>query len=96
MNERRRMTGFVTSNKMMKTVVVEVTRTYRHPLYHKVVHSRKRVKAHDELNCNIGDEVRIVESRPISKEKHWVVEEVIAREQRTVDTGVGGLSDDTK
>lgn len=95
MNERRRMTGFVTSNKMMKTVVVELTRTYRHPLYHKVVHSSKRVKAHDELDCNIGDEVRIVESRPISKEKHWVVEEIIKREERTVDTGVGELSDDT-
>lgn len=92
MNERRRMTGFVTSNKMMKTVVVEVTRTYRHPLYHKVVHRNKRVKAHDELSCNIGDEVRIVESRPLSKEKHWVVEEIIAHEKRTADTGVGDLS----
>jgi small subunit ribosomal protein S17 len=96
MNERRRLTGFVTSNKMMKTVVVEVTRTYRHPLYHKVVHSSKRVKAHDEMNCNIGDQVRIVESRPISKGKHWVVEEIITREKRTADAGVGDLSDDTK
>ena len=95
MNERRRMTGFVTSNKMMKTVVVELTRTFRHPLYHKVVHTSKRVKAHDELNCNIGDEVRSVESRPISKQKHWVVEEIIKREKRTVDAGVGELSDDT-
>jgi len=95
MNERRRLTGFVTSNKMMKTVVVEVTRTYRHPLYQKVVHSSKRVKAHDELNCNIGDQVRIVESRPISKQKHWVVEEVIKREKRTADAGIGELSDDT-
>jgi len=95
MNKRRRMTGFVTSNKMMKTVVVELTRTYRHPLYRKVVHSRKRVKAHDELNCNIGDEVRIVESRPISKQKHWVVEEIIKREKRTADAGVGEVSDDT-
>ena len=95
MNERRRMVGFVTSNKMMKTVVVEITRTYRHPLYRKVVHSSKRVKAHDELNCNVGDEVRIVESRPISKQKHWVVEEIITREKRTADTGVGELSDDT-
>jgi small subunit ribosomal protein S17 len=95
MNERRRLTGFVTSNKMMKTVVVEVTRTYRHPLYQKVVHSSKRVKAHDELNCNIGDQVRIVESRPISKHKHWVVEEVIKREKRTADAGLGELSDDT-
>ncbi len=95
MNERRRMVGFVTSNKMMKTVVVEITRTYRHPLYRKVVHSSKRVKAHDEMNCNIGDEVRIVESRPISKQKHWVVEEIIKREKRTADAGVGELSDDT-
>ncbi len=95
MNERRRMTGFVTSNKMMKTVVVEITRTYRHPLYRKVVHRNKRVKAHDELECNIGDEVRIVESRPISKDKHWVVETIIKREKRTADAGVGELSDDT-
>ena len=95
MNKRRRMTGFVTSNKMMKTVVVELTRTYRHPLYRKVVHSSKRVKAHDELNCNIGDEVLIVESRPISKQKHWVVEEIIKREKRTADAGVGEMSNDT-
>ena len=95
MNERRRMTGFVTSNKMMKTVVVEITRTYRHPLYRKVVHSNKRVKAHDEMACNIGDEVRIVESRPLSKTKRWVVEEIIKREKRTADAGVGELSDDT-
>jgi len=95
MNERRRLTGFVTSNKMMKTVVVELTRTYRHPLYRKVVHSSKRVKAHDELECNIGDEVRIVESRPISKDKRWVVETIIKREKRTADAGGGDLSDDT-
>ena len=95
MNERRRMTGFVTSNKMMKTVVVELTRTYQHPLYRKVVHSSKRVMAHDELNCNIGDEVRVVESRPLSKRKRWVVEEIIKREKRTADAGVGELGDDT-
>ncbi|OQY37034.1 MAG: 30S ribosomal protein S17 [Anaerolineaceae bacterium 4572_5.2] len=95
MNERRRMTGFVTSNKMMKTVVVEITRTYRHPLYQKVVHSSKRVKAHDELGCNIGDQVQIVESRPISKQKHWAVETILKRELRTADAGVGELSHDT-
>ncbi len=95
MNERRRLTGFVTSNKMMKTVVVELTRTYRHPLYRKVVHSSKRVKAHDELECNIGDEVRIVESRPISKGKRWVVETIIKREKHTADASVGEISDDT-
>jgi small subunit ribosomal protein S17 len=80
MNNRRRLTGVVTSNKMDKTVVVEISRTYRHPLYKKVVHSEKRVMAHDELGCQIGDSVRIVESRPISRRKHWVVEEILRRE----------------
>ena len=88
MNNRRRMTGVVTSNKMTKTVVVEITRSYRHPLYKKVVHSSKRVKAHDELDCQIGDEVKIVASKPISREKHWVVESIIKREIRTEDAGV--------
>jgi small subunit ribosomal protein S17 len=88
MNDRRRITGFVTSNKMTKTVVVEIGRTYRHPLYRKVVHLSKRVKAHDELGCQIGDQVQIVESRPISRDKRWVVESIIKREIRTVDIGV--------
>ena len=80
MNRRRRMTGVVTGDKMQKTVVVEVTRTYRHRLYKKVVHSRKRFKAHDELGCQIGDHVKIVESRPISRTKRWVVEEILRRD----------------
>ncbi len=77
MNNRRRITGVVTSNKMEKSVVVEITRTYRHRLYKKVVHDRKRVMAHDELGCQIGDAVRIVESRPLSRHKKWVVEEIL-------------------
>jgi len=85
MNDRRRITGVVTSNKMMKTVVVEISRTYRHPLYHKVVHSSKRVKAHDELSCQIGDQVQIVESRPMSRDKRWVVESILKHEIRTAD-----------
>jgi small subunit ribosomal protein S17 len=88
MNKRRRMTGYVTSNKMTKTVVVEVGRTFLHPLYRKVVHLSKHVKAHDEIGCQIGDQVLIVESRPISRDKHWVVEKVIKRETRTADSGV--------
>jgi small subunit ribosomal protein S17 len=88
MNKRRRMTGVVTSNKMTKTVVVEVTRTFQHPLYRKVVHSSMRVKAHDELNCQVGDRVQIVESRPISKDKNWVVESIVKHEIRTEDTGL--------
>jgi small subunit ribosomal protein S17 len=84
-NKRRRLDGVVTSDKMMKTVVVEISRTYRHPLYQKVVHSRKRVKAHDELGSRIGDQVRIVESRPISSQKHWVVEEILHRNEIVSD-----------
>ena len=89
MNNRRRMTGVVTSNKMTKTVVVEITRKYRHPLYQKVVYSSSRVKAHDEIGCQIGDEVQIVETRPLSRDKRWAVEAVVKRESRTADLGVG-------
>jgi small subunit ribosomal protein S17 len=88
MNDRRRITGVVTSNKMTKTVVVEIGRTFRHPLYRKVVHLSKRVKAHDELGCQIGDQVQIVESRPISRDKRWVVESILKHEIRTADVGV--------
>jgi small subunit ribosomal protein S17 len=80
MNKRRRLIGIVTSNRMQKTVVVQVSRTYQHPLYHKVVHASSRMKAHDELNCQIGDKVQIVESRPLSREKHWVVETILKHE----------------
>jgi small subunit ribosomal protein S17 len=96
MNNRRRITGVVTSNKMTKTVVVEITRVFRHPLYRKVVHSSKRVKAHDEIGCQIGDRVQIVESRPLSRDKRWVVESVIKKEIRTADTGVADLNVEVK
>jgi small subunit ribosomal protein S17 len=89
MNGRRRMTGIVKSNKMMKTVVVEVERTYRHPLYGKVVHTNMRVKAHDTLECQVGDEVQVVESRPLSREKHWVVETIVKRGGQTLVAGEG-------
>jgi len=89
MNGRRRLTGVVTSDKMMKTAVVKITRTFRHPLYGKVVHESKRVKAHDELSCMIGDEVRIVESRPISATKRWVVEEILRRHVEAQEAGEG-------
>lgn len=85
MNSRRRMDGVVTSDKMTKTVVVEISRTYRHPLYQKVMHSRMRVKAHDELGSRVGDEVRIVESRPMSRDKRWVVETILRRNTTTQD-----------
>jgi small subunit ribosomal protein S17 len=85
MNERRRLTGVVTSNRMTKTVVVVISRTYRHPLYRKVVHTSHKVKAHDELGCHIGDEVTVVESAPISRDVRWVVETIVKREGKTLD-----------
>jgi small subunit ribosomal protein S17 len=88
MNTRRRIAGVVTSNKMQKTVVVEITRTYRHRLYKKVVTSTRRVMAHDELGCQIGDRVRIVESQPISRHKRWVVEEILRRQVGAGDSGL--------
>lgn len=75
---RKSMVGRVVSDKMDKTVVVVVERLRRHPLYKKVIRIRKKFKAHDADNaCQIGDVVRIVESRPLSKEKRWVVEEIL-------------------
>ena len=91
MNERRRLMGTVTSDKMDKTVVVEIRRTYRHPLVGKVVHDFKRVKAHDENNeCKIGDKVMIVESRPLSREKRWVVQSIIRHDVKAVDVPAEG------
>lgn len=84
MRERRkRLIGRVVSDKMQKTVVVQVERTRRHPLYGKVVRVRKKYYAHDEKNaCRTGDLVRIVESRPLSRLKRWVVEEILERSER--------------
>jgi small subunit ribosomal protein S17 len=83
---QKRLIGAVVSNKMDKTVVVVVRRTRRHPLYGKVIRISKRYKAHDEKNeCSVGDEVRIVESRPYSKDKHWRVETILQRSAQ-IDT----------
>ena len=79
MNNRRRLTGVVTSDKMTKTVVVEVTRTYQHPLYKKVVHASSHFKAHNEIGAKAGDVVTIVESRPLSRDKRWVVQTIVRR-----------------
>ena len=81
MRERRRhLKGVVTSDKMDKTVVITVERRYRHPLYKKVVRSTKKYMAHDENNeCRVGDTVSIVESRPYSRHKRWLVEEILER-----------------
>jgi small subunit ribosomal protein S17 len=91
MNNRRRLEGTVISNKMQKTVVVEVKRVFRHPLYHKVIRNAKTYKAHDEIGVNPGDIVRIVESQPISRTKRWVVEEVLHVEERSEEDAVEEL-----
>jgi small subunit ribosomal protein S17 len=91
MNNRRRLVGTVVSNKMQKTAVVEVERVYRHPLYHKVVRVAKTYKAHDELGATPGDKVRIVESKPISRTKFWVIEEILRVEERSEDDAVEEL-----
>jgi small subunit ribosomal protein S17 len=79
MKERRKtLVGRVLSNRMDKTVIVQVERKKRHPLYGKVVAMRKKYKAHDAGNaCQIGDLVQIVESRPISREKRWMVTDIL-------------------
>jgi len=72
--------GEVVSDKMDKTVVVEVVRLYAHPLYKKRVKTTKRYKAHDEANeCRVGDKVRIEECRPISKDKSWKVIAIVEK-----------------
>jgi len=77
-NNRRRLVGRVVSDKMQKTVVVLLERRKMHPIYKKVVVSTKKIMAHDESDSiPIGAVVRVVESRPLSKNKRWVVEEVL-------------------
>ena len=73
----------VTSAKMQKTIVVKVVRAVQHPLYHRVIRSGKKYYAHDETgDAKIGDTVRIVSTRPLSKLKRWRLKEVIARSTR--------------
>src|SRR5260370_23692371 len=77
---RKVLQGTVVSNKMQKTVVVAVESFKRHPIYKKRLRRTKRYKAHDENNtCVLGDVVRIIETRPLSKEKRWRVAEILTR-----------------
>jgi small subunit ribosomal protein S17 len=79
-NARKSRTGIVVSDKMEKTVVVAIQRRVPHPIYGKMVTHTKRLKAHDEENsAKVGDTVRIVESRPLSKDKRWRVVEIVER-----------------
>jgi small subunit ribosomal protein S17 len=77
---RKSLVGTVTSNKMDKTVVVIVDRLVKDPRYKKYVRKRSKFKAHDEKNeCRVGDQVLLVETRPLSKEKHWRVREIVRK-----------------
>ncbi|HLV40850.1 MAG TPA: 30S ribosomal protein S17 [Brumimicrobium sp.] len=79
-NLRKERIGIVSSNKMDKTIVVNETYKTKHPLYGKFINRTKKYTAHDELNeCNEGDKVRIMETRPLSKNKRWRLVEIIER-----------------
>jgi len=79
-NNKRQITGVVTSNSMDKTIAVKVERRLKHPIYGKFVRKSKKFLAHDETNdCNVGALVRIQESRPLSRRKRWTLLEVVER-----------------
>jgi small subunit ribosomal protein S17 len=79
-NLRKERIGVVSSTKMQKTIVVSSVKRVKHPLYGKFVLSTKKYKAHDENNdCNVGDKVRIMETRPLSKTKRWRLVEILER-----------------
>ena len=79
-NLRKVRTGKVVSDKMDKTIVVAVVDHVKHPLYGKIVKRTYKLKAHDELNqCGIGDRVKVMETRPLSKDKRWRVVEIIEK-----------------
>ncbi len=79
-NARKVRSGRVVSDKMDKTIVVAVETKVSHPLYKKAVNLTKKLKAHDEFNeCKIGDKVKVMETRPISKDKRWRLVEIVQR-----------------
>ena len=79
-NLRKTRTGKVVSNKMDKTIVVAIVDHVKHPLYGKIVKRTYKLKAHDENNeCNIGDKVKVMETRPLSKDKRWRLVEIIEK-----------------
>lgn len=77
--QRKVREGIVVSNKMQKTVVVQIERRTQHPLYGKVVIRSNKFKAHDELECSEGDRVEIMETRPLSKQKRWRVTRIVEK-----------------
>lgn len=88
---RKERSGTVVSDRMEKTIVVSLERMVIHPKYRKYLKRRTRVKAHDETNqCHIGDRVRIVECRPLSRDKRWRVREILQRARTTEDEQSNG------
>ena len=81
-NLRKTRVGIVTSDKMDKTIVVSIIDNVKHPLYGKIVKRTYKLKAHDENNeCHIGDRVKVMETRPLSKDKRWRLVEIIEKAQ---------------
>ena len=81
-NLRKTRVGKVVSDKMDKTIVVAIETSVKHPLYKKIVKSTYKLKAHDENNeCHIGDKVRVMETRPLSKDKRWRLVEIVEKAQ---------------
>jgi small subunit ribosomal protein S17 len=79
-NQRKQLEGIVISDKMDKTIVVQVKDLVQHPLYRRIIKRTSKFKAHDETNdCHVGDKVRIMETRKLSKDKNWRVIEVLER-----------------
>ncbi len=79
-NLRKTRVGLVTSDKMDKTIVVSVSDNVKHPLYNKIVKRTYKLKAHDENNeCRIGDRVKVMETRPLSKDKRWRLVEIVEK-----------------
>ena len=77
---RKERVGVVVSDKMDKTIVVAIRTRVKHPLYGKIMNRTTKLKAHDENNeCGVGDTVRVMETRPISKEKHWRLVEIVEK-----------------
>ncbi len=89
LQKRRIITGVVVSNKMQKTIVVKVDRRVRDSMYQKYVVRSRRFKAHDETNdAKIGDRVTLVESRPLSRDKRWVLQKIVRRAGQTQEANV--------
>jgi small subunit ribosomal protein S17 len=89
LQRRREIVGIVVSDKMQKTIVVKVDRRVRHSLYGKYIVRTRRFKAHDEKNdAKIGDRVLLLESRPLSREKRWVLQSIVRRADQTLSVNV--------